>query len=91
MMNASILYIYIMNLSGCFPSNSVKYCFISSMSFSTLPVGMNVRLHFISLRPLFDCKIKNFSSLSDFTVGDYWGAEVVEKDIDDNKSVIRGK
>lgn len=35
----------------------------------------------------FNCKVKNFSSQSDFTVGDYWGAEVVEKDIDDNKGL----
>lgn len=32
----------------------------------------------------YHCKFKNFRSGSDLTMGDFWGAEAVRKDIDDN-------
>lgn len=35
----------------------------------------------------YSCKTKKFSSFSDLTLGDYWGAEILEKSIDDNKGI----
>ena len=34
-----------------------------------------------------ECKFRNFKSGSDITLADFWGAEVVQKDIDDNKGL----
>lgn len=34
-----------------------------------------------------DCDFRNFKSTSDITLADYWGAEVEEKEIDDNKGL----
>lgn len=35
----------------------------------------------------YDCNFKNFNSGSDITLGDFWGAEVEQKEIDDNKGL----
>lgn len=35
----------------------------------------------------YDCKFRNFSSNSDLTLGDFWGAEVEASQIDDNKGL----
>lgn len=32
----------------------------------------------------YSCRFKNFRSGSDLTIGDFWGAEIVLKDLDDN-------
>lgn len=42
----------------------------------------------IYLKPsCHECKFRNFKSGSDITLADFWGAEVVQKDIDDNKGL----
>lgn len=35
----------------------------------------------------YNCEFRNFKSESDITLGDFWGAEVEEKEIDDNKGL----
>lgn len=35
----------------------------------------------------FSCQFRNFASGSDFTIGDFWGAEIETPDIDDNKGL----
>lgn len=35
----------------------------------------------------FSCKFRNFASGSDFTIGDFWGAEVALPALDDNKGL----
>lgn len=38
------------------------------------------------LRPsCYDCRVKNFTSGSDITIGDYWGVEGIHEEFDDNK------
>ena len=39
---------HIANFSGCLPLKSAKYCFISAMSCSRLPVGVKLFVHFMS-------------------------------------------
>jgi len=34
-----------------------------------------------------NCKYRNLTSGSDLTIGDYWGAEVEEREIDDDKGL----
>ena len=33
----------------------------------------------------YDCPVKKFNSISDITIGDYWGVEGIHKDFDDDK------
>lgn len=35
----------------------------------------------------YNCEFRNFKSRSDVTLGDFWGAEVEKKEIDDNKGI----
>lgn len=35
----------------------------------------------------YNCEFRNFKSGSDITLGDFWGSEVEEKEIDDNKGL----
>lgn len=42
----------------------------------------------IYLKPAcYNCEFRNFKSGSDITLGDFWGAEIEEKEIDDNKGL----
>ena len=42
----------------------------------------------VYLKPsCYNCEFRNFRSGSDITLGDFWGAEVEEKEIDDNKGL----
>lgn len=45
-------------------------------------------LHNFSLRPsCYQCTVKEENVVSDFTVGDFWGADKIEKDMDDDKGI----
>ena len=33
----------------------------------------------------YDCPVKKFNSISDITIGDYWGVEGIHKDFNDDK------
>ena len=42
----------------------------------------------IMLRPsCYNCKFKNVAHISDFTLGDFWGADKLKPDIDDDKGL----
>lgn len=59
--------------------------FVLTQSFTQNPY-MNAFLSNITLRQsCYHCKMKNGASSADFTMGDYWGIDSLDGDLDDNK------
>lgn len=89
--NAKVIKFFFREKSKGWHTSSVKVEFENGKCYTkpiTEDMYMRGFLENIYLKPAcHHCEFRNFKSGSDIILGDFWGAEVEEKEIDDNKGI----